>query len=127
MKKFILKSLVSRLILLNFITFFPINLFASEFFYTCASDKDWIMNFIINTDEKSVFLVSSGDTKGSRSYNTKNFENVVRFTEKEISIYAKYDSNLSYRTFFLDKNIMLNTGHYPDGEIHNQIFNCFKG
>ena len=127
MKKFILKSLVSRLILLNFITFFPINLFASEFFYTCASDKDWIMNFIINTDEKSVFLVSSGDTKGSQSYKSKKFENVVRFTEKEISIYVKYDSNLSYRTFFLDKNIMLNTGHYPDGEIYNQIFNCFEG
>ena len=127
MKKIILKSLIARLILLNFITFFPINLLASEFFYTCVSDKSWIMNFIINTDEKSVFLISSGDTKASETYKSNKFENVFRFTEKEISVFAFYNYSISYRTFFLDKDIMLNTGHYPDGEIHNQIFNCFKG
>ena len=38
--------------------------------------------------------------------------------------FDNYESNTSHRTIFLKQDIMLNTGHYPDGTTHQQLFQC---
>jgi len=86
-----------------------------------------MINFQINTKKETVLFISSVDTRGGESHQVKKFENVVKFTKNMILVYDIYPGSVSHRTFFLDENIMLNTGHYPDKSSHNQIFNCIRG
>ena len=129
-----MKVLIKHYSLLTlFLSIFPLDLFAEEFLYTCISDKDWMMNFEINDEKKSVFLRSSGSIDGSNSFNTNKYEKVIHFSDNQISTITRYNESTSsigstsYRTFFLNKNIMLNTGHYPAKIFDNQIFNCIRG
>ena len=86
-----------------------------------------MMNFEINTEKKSVFLGSSGSIEGSNSFKTNKYEKVIHFSDNQVSTITIYNGSTSYRTFFLNKNIMLNTGHYPEKIFDNQIFNCIRG
>ena len=85
------------------------------------------MSFIINTENTSVLFKSSGDTEGKETYSQDMYQNVIHFSRNEISVMDIYEGSISYRTFYLKENIMLNTGHYQNGYIHNQYFNCIKG
>ena len=106
---------------------FSQSVFAEQFLYTCISDKNWMINFQINTKKETVFFISSGSTTGGDSRQVKEYENVLEFTKNRISVYDPYSGSVSYRTFFLDKNVMLNSAHYPNKNFHNQIFNCIRG
>ena len=98
--------------------------YAVSFNYTCVSDKNWLMRYKIDTEQKSVFWVFSMSTEGDNKREMNKFENVVDWSNNRISIFDKYDSNTSHRTIFLDTNIMINSGHYAGGEVHLQRFSC---
>ena len=113
--------------LLTTLMFYSLSAIGQEFLYTCISDKNWVMNFIINTENKSVLFKSSGDFEGKETYSQDMYENVIHFSRNEISVIDIYEDSISYRTFYLKENIMINTGHYQNGYIDNQNFNCIKG
>ena len=83
-----------------------------------------MMLYKVDTSKKTVFHISSMTTDGKQKFQVNKYEKVLRWVNNEISIYHVYESNLSYRTIFLDKDIMLNTGHYSGGGVHQQKFNC---
>ena len=72
---------------------FSQSVFAEQFLYTCINDKNWMINFQINTKKETVFFISSGDTKGGLSHQVKEYEKVVKFTKNMILIYK----NLSWQ------------------------------
>lgn len=114
-------------IILCIVAVFPAVTSAEIIEYTCNSDHDWQMNYVIDTDKKTVFFKSSGSADGTQSYVVEEFEQVLLWQNNEVSIFKRYDSNPSYRTFFIDQDLLLNTGQYSDGSFHNQVFKCVRG
>jgi len=115
-----INSIVFGLIL----SFFSSNSFAKTFLYTCVSDKQFMMLYKIDTSKKTVFHISSMTTDGQQKFQVNKYEKVLRWVNNEISLYNTYTSNLSYRTIFLDKDIILSTAHYTDGNVFQQKFKC---
>ena len=85
------------------------------------------MLFKINPEMKTVLFISSMSADGKSKFKVNEFENVVMWSDNRISIFKDYDSSISYRTIFLNTDIMLNTGHYSDGYLDKQLFKCLRG
>tara|TARA_B100000965_G_C19594844_1_gene759688 strand:- start:1418 stop:1789 length:372 start_codon:yes stop_codon:yes gene_type:complete len=108
----------------------PYKASAEEFLYTCVSgERNWAMNFVVNTEKKSVLLKSSGDLEGKKNYRQNRYENIISFSKNEISIFYKYPDHggISYRTIYPEEGRMLITSHYGDGYVDNLTYNCLKG
>ena len=121
-----MKKLLALLFSLFFLLISP-SVFAERFLFSCVSDRDFQMLFEINPEKKTVFFISSMSTDGKSKYKINEFENVVMWSDNRISIFKDYDPSISYRTIFLKKDIMLNTGHYSDGSFDKQLFKCLRG
>ena len=121
-----MKKLLALLFSLFFLLISP-SVFAESFLFSCASDRDFQMLFEINPEKKTVFFISSMSTDGKSKYKINEFENVVMWSDNRISIFKDYNPSISYRTIFLKKDIMLNTGHYSDGSFDKQLFKCLRG
>ena len=100
------------------------SVFAESFLFSCVSDKNFQILFEINSEKETVLFISSMKTDGSSKFTVNEFEKVVMWSDNRIAIFDNYASNTSHRTIFLKQDIMLNTGHYPDGTTHQQLFQC---
>ena len=96
------------------------------FLFDCTGDRGWAMLLRVNTLKKTVFFISSGPLSNRQQFKPHRFNNVVMWKEGRIISHMNYESNTSVQTIFLEENLLLNTGHYPSGGFHNQLFNCIR-
>tara|TARA_B100000700_G_scaffold251446_1_gene282549 strand:+ start:4411 stop:4839 length:429 start_codon:yes stop_codon:yes gene_type:complete len=96
------------------------------FLLDCTGDSGWTMLLRVNPLKKTVFFISSGPSGDRQQFKPNRFNNVVMWKEGRIISHMNYESNTSVQTIFLEENLLLNTGHYPSGNFHNQLFNCIR-
>ncbi|MAW33870.1 MAG: hypothetical protein CMK56_05625 [Proteobacteria bacterium] len=120
---------------------------AEEYLYTCVSedknsfhikegqvwklgDKRWILVFVINTDEQSVYEKYAGELGGKETEIQNPYLKVITFSDKRISTmevsntHDEYSRTILYKTFFIDKNIMVATGHTAQKDFYISTWNC---
>lgn len=119
-------------ILVTLFILFSQKLLAKEYKYTCIDD-DFFINFEINTEEKTVLFLSSGNFKDGEAPFSKSHEKVIEMSERVISFTHKAGFNRSYSTIFLEQNYMISTRHdshakdFPDiHPVQSKIYNCIK-
>ena len=120
---------------------------AEEYLYTCVSenknsfhikegqvwklgDNRWVLVFVINTEEQSVYEKYAGELGGEETEIQNPYLKVITFSDKRIStmevsnIDDDYSRTILYKTFFLDKNIMVGTGHTAQKDFYISTWNC---
>lgn len=95
----------------------------NSFVWNCVNQDEFQIRYRINPDKKTVFFMSSQSATGEK-WNVNKFENIAMWKDSRIVIGDNFDANTSHRTIFLNKNIMLNSAHYPDGNFGNFLFKC---
>ena len=97
---------------------------SNSFVWNCVNQEGFQIRYRINPDKKTVFFMSSQSADGKETWNVNKFENIAMWKDSRIVTSDNFESNTSVRTIFLDKSIMLNSAHYPDGNFGNFLFKC---
>ena len=121
------KLLPLSLLILNFV--FLSTAFAESFTFSCLGEKsNYLLLYKFDPEKKTVYFVSSMDMSSSEKERNevKEFEKVIKWFDNKVHTFVEYDSSSSFRTFLLDKNVMLNTAHYTTGSFYDEKFSCLK-
>ena len=99
------------------------------FLFDCTGDSGFKMLFRINPTNQTVLFIRSTTSDNMQKWEMNRFHDISLWKNGRIVSYRYWhesDKSISLQTIFLDENILLNTGHYPSGEFHNQLFNCIR-
>ncbi len=100
--------------------------------WSCISEtSNWMMEFIINIDQKTIYFLRSGSLDGQQAFQPETFLDVVYWQNGSASTLKDWrtkddlNQNITYQTFIFDRGILLSSAHYPTKEyFYDQEFAC---
>ena len=103
---------------------------ADTYVLSCYSDKNFNTKFAVDTSAGTIMHLTSEDLDNGQTYEVYEFEQIVYWEGGIVSTFGSGSYRIyNYRTFNLDRAIILSTGHYPDNDVdeltaYNQFFTC---